>query len=243
MKKLCAFLACLFLLVAFAVTAHAAPDRLVDEVDLLTAQQEASLERALAAVSAEYEMDVVIVTTDSLGGKSAQAYADDYYDQNGYADDGVLLLVSMRYRDWSVSTSGKCERAFGDSALDAIEEEVIPCLSSGDYDEAFSCFAELCGSTMQAYEAGPSGVVLLICVAVGVIVAFIATGAMKGQLNSVRAQADARNYVTPGSLQLTKHLDLFLYRNVSRRARPQNNSSGSHRSSSGRSHGGRSGKF
>ena len=243
MKKLCFFLACLFLLVAFTVTVHAAPDRLIDEADLLTVQQEASLEHALDAVSKEYEMDVVIVTTDSLGGKSAQDYADDYYDQNGYADDGVLLLVSMGHRDWSVSTSGKCIRAFNDSALDTIEADVIPCLSRGDYDEAFSRFAQLCSSTMDAYEAGPSEVSLVICIAVGIIVAFVATGSMKGQLKSVRAQADARNYVTPGSLQLTKHLDLFLYRNVSRRARPQNNSSGSHSSSSGRSHGGRSGKF
>ena len=187
-------------------------------------------------------MEVAIHTTYDFGGLIAEAYADDYYDNGGYGEDGVLLLVSMGYRDWSVSTSGKCIRAFGDSELDAIEEDVIPCLSRGDYNEAFSQFAHLCGSTMQTYEAGPSGIVLLICVAIGVIVAFIVTGVMKGKLKSVRAQADARSYVTPGSLQLTKHLDLFLYRNVSRRVKPQN-SSGSHRSSSGRSHGGRSGKF
>lgn len=242
MKKFSCLLACLFLILAFSAAVKAAPDRLDDSAELLTFQQEASIEQQLNKVSQEYGIDVVIVTTDSLGGKSAQAYADDYYDNGGYGEDGVLLLVSMRYRDWSVSTSGKCERAFEDSALDAVEEEVIPYLSSGDYDEAFSRFAQLCGSTMEAYNAGPSGIAIVICIAVGVIVAFIATGVMKGKLKSVRAQADARSYVTPGSLQLTKHLDLFLYRNVTRRARPQN-SSGSHRSSSGRSHGGRSGKF
>lgn len=242
MKKVFCLLACLFLILALAGTVSAAPDRMDDSAELLTFAQEASIEQQLNEVSQEYGVDVVIVTMDSLGGKSAQAYADDYYDNGGYGEDGVLLLVSMGYRDWSVSTSGKCIRAFGDSELDAIEEDVIPCLSRGDYDEAFSRFAQLCGSTMKAYEAGPSGVAIVICIAVGVIVAFIATGAMKGQLKSVRAQADARSYITPGSLQLTKHLDLFLYRNISRRAKPQN-SSGSHRSSSGRSHGGRSGKF
>lgn len=242
MKKVSCLLACLFLILAFAATVNAAPDRMDDSAELLTFAQEASIEQQLNAVSQEYGVDVVIVTTDSLGGKSAQAYADDYYDNGGYGEDGVLLLVSMGHRDWGFSSHGKCEHAFNDAALDTIEEEVIPCLSRGDYDEAFSRFAQLCGSTMKAYEAGPSGVAIVICIAVGVIVAFIATGAMKGQLNSVRAQADARSYVTPGSLQLTKHLDLFLYRNVSRRAKPQN-SSGSHRSSSGRSHGGRSGKF
>lgn len=243
MKKIIFLLSSFLLVVGFALTVKASTDRIVDNAGLLTFQQEAALEQQLEEVSNAHSIDVVIVTTRSLEGKTAQAYADDYYEQNGYKEDGVLLLVSMGYRDWSVSTSGTCIRAFGDSALDAIEEEVITCLSRGDYGEAFSRFIELCGSTMKAYEAGPSGIAIVICIAVGVIVAFIATGVMKGQLKTVRAQADARSYVSPGSLQLTKHLDLFLYRNVSRRPRPQSNSSGSHQSSSGRSHGGRSGKF
>lgn len=242
MKKLCSFLACLFLILAFAATVNATPDRLDDSAELLTFQQEASIERQLNEVSQEYDIEVVIVTTRSLGGKTAQAYADDYYEQNGYKEDGILLLVSMGYWDLSVSTSGKCIRIFGDSALDAIEENVIPCLSRGDYGEAFSRFAALCGSTMKAYEAGPSVMAVLVCIAIGAAVAFIVTGIMKGKLKSVRSQRDAGSYVDPASFHLTNRLDLFLYRNISRRPKPQQ-SSGSHRSASGRSHGGRSGKF
>ena len=242
MKKNIYLITCLLLVVGLALTVHASPAPLVDDADLLTARQEVSLTQLLAEVSEKHCIDVVIVTTDSLGSKSAQAYADDYYEQNGYKEDGILLLVSMAYRDWSISTSGNCILIFDDSELDTIEEEVIPCLSSGDYEEAFSLFAQLCDSAMVSYEAGPSFLAVLICIAIGVAVAFIVTGVMKGKLKSVRAQRDAGSYVEPGSFQLTNRLDLFLYRNVSRRPRPQD-SSGSHRSSSGRSHGGRSGKF
>lgn len=242
MKKIICLFSCLLLVVGFALAVNASPARFVDNAELLTFQQEAYLEQQLGEVSNAHGIDVVIVTTRSLEGKTAQAYADDYYEQNGYSEDGILLLVSMGYRDWSISTSGKCERAFGDSALDVIKEDIIPYLSRGDYDEAFSRFIELCGSTMKTYEAGPSLIAVLICIIIGVIVAFIVTGIMKGKLKSVRSQRDAGSYVDPGSFHLTNRLDLFLYRNISRRPKPQQ-SSGSHRSASGRSHGGRSGKF
>lgn len=66
---------------------------------------------------------------------------------------------------------------------------------------------------------------------------------LKGQLKSVRMQNAATSYVRPNSMQLTQERDLFLYRNVTRTARPKNNS-GSGGSSGGGSHsstGGRSG--
>jgi uncharacterized protein len=80
---------------------------------------------------------------------------------------------------------------------------------------------------------------------VGLLFAFIITGIMKGKLKSVRYQPAATSYVRKDSLNIAVSKDLFLYRKVDRRAIPKNNSSGSstHRSSSGRTHGGSSGKF
>ena len=45
-----------------------------------------------------------------------------------------------------------------------------------------------------------------------------------------------------GSLQVTESRDIFLYRNVIRTAKPKETST-THTSSSGRTHGGSSGKF
>ena len=63
---------------------------------------------------------------------------------------------------------------------------------------------------------------ILICIIIGIVVAFIVTGIMKAQLKSVRRQRSAANYVVDGSFGLTNRMDIFLYRNVVRRERPKN---------------------
>ena len=59
------------------------------------------------------------------------------------------------------------------------------------------------------------------CLVAGIIVAFIVTLIMKGQLKSVRQQNTASNYVVDGSFRLTGRSDTFLYRNVVRTERPK----------------------
>ena len=63
---------------------------------------------------------------------------------------------------------------------------------------------------------------ILGCIVIGIVVAFIVTLIMKGQLKSVRQQKTASNYVVDGSFRLTGRSDVFLYRNVTRRERPKN---------------------
>ena len=63
---------------------------------------------------------------------------------------------------------------------------------------------------------------ILGCIVIGIVVAFIVTLIMKGQLQSVRQQRTASNYVVPGSFRLIERSDVFLYRNVTRRERPKN---------------------
>ena len=93
--------------------------RLTDDADLLTSSEEKQLLAKLDEISERQEMDVVVVTTDSLEGKTAEAYADDFFDYNGFGygpmGSGVLLLVSMEDRDWAISTSGDGIEAFTDA--------------------------------------------------------------------------------------------------------------------------------
>lgn len=46
---------------------------------------------------------MIIVTVDSLNGKTVEEYADDYYDDNGYGygenNSGILFLVAMDDRE------------------------------------------------------------------------------------------------------------------------------------------------
>ena len=121
--------------------------RLVDRADLLTDQEEADLLARLDEISQRRQCDVAVVTVETLEGKTARAYADDFYDANGYGmgsgDDGILLLVCMGSRDWWITTYGLGTDAMTDAALDYVSQSFLPDLSSGNYSGAFTTFATL----------------------------------------------------------------------------------------------------
>lgn len=240
--------------------------RLVDGGDLLSESEEVELSGILDEISGRQQVDIVVVTTDSLAGASAMEYADDFYDDNGYGfgaeRDGVLLLVSIAEREWYVSTSGYGITAFTDAGLEYMSEAFLPDLSDGKYAEAFAVFAGQCDEYITQAKSGepydidnipkkPFAVwtSLFIAVAVGLTVSFIATEVMRHGLNSVCGQFSADAYVKRDGLQLTRSREMFLYRNIARSEIPRKSSTGSmggsstHRSSSGGMHGGRGGRF
>ena len=240
----------------FSATALAAPAYLVDDAGLLSGTEAAEVEAVLTQVTNRYGVDVVVVTVDSTDGKSAMAFADDYYDYNGYSGDGILLLVSMEDRDWWISTAGYGITAFTDAGIEYISDGFVPYLSEGEYAQAFLEFANLCDGFLAQAETGdpydyhnlpeePFDPLwsLFLAAIFGLIVAAIAIAYMKAQLKSVRQQVKADEYVSAGSLQLTHSRDLYLYSQISRREKPKDGGSSTHRSSSGRSHGGGGGKF
>ncbi len=258
MKKVLLFLMALTLCFTLSVTALGWSDTplLVDDAQLLSPGEQADLLATLEEISNRQQMDIVVVTTDSTNGDSPMVYADDFYDYNGYAPDGVLLLISMEDSDWYVSTTGYGISAVTDAGLDFMSDRFVPHLSSGDFYKAFTTYATLCdefitqAQTGDPYDVGnlPKGdfpLLLLLCLSliIGLVVALIATGVMKNKLKSVRFQPTATQYVKQGSMNITHATDLFLFSRVTRTAKPQNNGSSTHRSSSGRSHGGGGGKF
>ena len=259
MKKCLIFLLVACLLPIFALTSfasHTVSHRLADLAGLINASEAQELAEKLDRISAKRDMDVVVVTTDTLDGKSPMAYADDYYDYNGYQKDGILLLVSMEDNDWWISTSGFGITAFTDAGIAYISDRFVPYLSDGEYAKAIDVYADLCDEFIAKARAGepydswnlpkdPFNFVMngLVAVGIGLVVAFIAMTGMKSKLNSVRAKAGASAYVKDDSLQITEAGDMYLYSTVSRVRRETSQGSSTHRSSSGRSHGGGGGKF
>jgi len=198
-------------------------------------------------------MDVVVVTVDSLDGKTAQAYADDYFDNNGYGlgtdNSGTLLLVAMQEREWAVSTCGIAIRAVKGHEIDDIMDNILPDLSSGDYYEVFSSFLVQIEAEYTQYASGEDtdGFTfgnVIIALIIGAVVACIALLIMRSSMNTAKQQHGARNYICDGTYDLFRCHDIYLYSRTSKVKKPENSSGGgSHRSSSGRSHGGRSGRF
>lgn len=231
--------------------------RMEDYADLLDSRAESYVRNFLDELSEELEFDIVVVTTNSTGGKSSQAYADDFYDYNGYgwgdSYDGVLLLINMEYREWHISTTGYGMQAVTNSEIDYIGDEIVEYLSWGEYEDAFYAFANLIEDEVK--HARDSEVIdfgeiigrIMIAVAVGMVLAFIPVLIMKKQMNNVRTKEEASDYMKRNQVRMTQQKDLFLYSNISRRLKPQDNSSrsggGGHVGSSGRSHGGGGGRF
>lgn len=252
-----------------AVTVNAAGDmiRVADWAELLSDDEETELSNQLDEISERQKFDIVIVTVDSLEGADVTAYADDFFDYNGYGfgenKDGILFLISMEERDWCISTSGYGITAFTDAGQEYLSEKFLPYLGDGEYAEAFQIFAAWCDEYITQARAGtpydvdnvptepfsPLGA-LIIAVVIGLIVALIVTGIMKLGLRSVFSEPKADSYMKKDSLRLTKNYDLFLYRSVTRTEKPKESSTSSssggsttHTSSSGNTHGGSKGKF
>lgn len=245
MKKLFALLVSVFLCSCLVLSASAQAPLVVDNANLLTSSEEAILDASLEETGEELGIDVVVLTVDSLGGKTARAYADDYYDYNGYSYSGILLLVSMSEREWYITTSGSAMSMVSDAEVNTIGNRVATKLGQGNYLDAFLLFSESVSTfaTGGSVSSSRDPIGWLICIGIGIAVGLIVVLIMKGQLKSVRSQNTASGYQVSGSFGLTQSHELFLFRNVSRTRRAESSGGGSHRGSSGRSHGGGGGRF
>ena len=267
MKKLISFLLLTVLLALSVPFAGAASSpRLDDGADLLSAEEERNLLVLLDSLSEERGVDYVVVTVDSMGGKSEMEYADDYYDTHGYRADGILLLIDMETRAYYESTAGDLIGYFS-SYYEYLEEDFVDQLSYGDYYGAFRSFARSADDRVvrareeEAYDRLPASEkisyrlrsipapVFLFSGILGLIISAVMTSKEKSKLTSVSMQKNAAQYVRNGSMDLTVSRDTFMYSHVSRvlietqSSGGRSGGGGAHFSSGGVSHGGHGGHF
>lgn len=259
-KTLFAGFICMLLIIPFSLNVSAelldkSLPRVVDDADILTESEENSLENKIKAITDKYDFDVVLVTADTLSGKTPMEYADDYYDYNGYGAnkdrDGVLLLVSMEDRDWWISTTGYGIKVFTDEGIQKAGREFVSYLSKAEYSKGFESFLNITEDYIKK-EKNQTKKNILIGISgsfiVALIAALITVFIFKSQLKSVKSKTNAASYEVAGSMNLTRSNDVFLYKNVSKTRKAESSSGGgggssTHVSSSGTSHGGGGGKF
>lgn len=236
---------------------------LVDDAGLLSDSEYSTLLEKLESISESRECEVAVITVNSTEGYTAEEYADDIYDYYGFGygenDDGMLLLLDMGNRKWHITTYGFGAEALNDSAISSIGDKIVPYLSDGDYYDAFTEFADQCDWYIgYARDGGSdyeySGTVIFPpqfifgSIIAGFVIALIATGTMRSKLKTIRSKSGAADYTVKDSLKVTRSSDIFLYRNVTKTAKPDDDDrsgggSSMHTSSSGRSHGGGGGSF
>ena len=219
--------------------------RLYDGADLLSDEEEAALLEQLNTRSEELQFDIVVVTAKSIGARSPQVFAEDYYDYNGFgygdSHDGCLLLISMADRDWWSSAFG-----YGVTALDYIyfidylgTDHFYSALKDGDYNDCFNRYVELVGDfVVEARENKPFSpshryndaknkiIGVIISLIIGLIIGAIVTfSKRKSYVAEVHKQAGAGDYLVNGSLQITQRDDRFVNTYVDRTRRVQESSS------------------
>ena len=248
----------------FSVSSAAGKKSVIDDAGLIKASDEKELDKKIKNIQKD-KFDVVILTVKSLDGKSAQDYADDYYDNNDYGLDneksGVLFLVSKGDRKYHISTKGAGIKAFTDYGIGRIKEEIKPYLSDGDYFNACDEFLNITKDFVKAYKDGTpydtdnpyneeiDYVILeVIALVIAFVIALISVGIMRLRMNTAKPKGTAMAYIKKGSFKLTSEKDIFMYSTVTKTAKPKDNDnsaggSTTHVSSSGSEHGGGGGSF
>jgi len=262
--KLFVILFALLLVLAPISSVFASPSRVVDNADILSENERILVLAELDNISEKYNCDVVIVTVNSTNGKTLEAFADDYFDYNGYGlgdqKSGILMLIDMDSRTIWFSTQGYAIYAFTDYGIYLLEDTVIDSLIEGYYQGCMK-FAEEAerylnlaknGSPIdiapepepQQQEYTPNAFVSL---GLGGIISLISSLVAKGKNKSVSKKTTAKDYKRAGSFHVTEANQWFLYSNVSRTRIERHEDHGgghssggssTHISSSGHTHGG-----
>ena len=259
MKRIFSCLVLLLITTSFVVTAYAdfQNPAIVDDAGYLMKSELASLSKELDEVREKYGFEVAIYTESDMTSSTAEASADDIYDYQGYGagenDDGIMLYICSDTREYHFTTHGKGLKYFNLNGLKYLESKVVPHLSENDYYEAFEEYIETTDELLQMAKDGKPynekqysmkylfGVII-VCLIAPILIAF---WMMKRKLKKMKTAVEndyASNYIKPGSMNLTTSRDLFLYSRITKTEKPKSNS-GTHTSSSGRTHGGRGGSF
>ena len=153
-------------------------------------------------------------------------------------DNGYIVVFNTGKgdgnRNLAISTHGKGVELLTDMEIDLIIEMMINPIKNGDFAGAFDNFVVECEG---AFDESVPFFWIPVSILAGFGLAYLIVKIQASKLKTVRAQVDAADYV--GNIMLTGQYDNFMYKNVRSTPKAQDTSGGStHRSSSGRSHGG-----
>ncbi|MDO4632780.1 MAG: TPM domain-containing protein [Eubacteriales bacterium] len=264
---------CLVLCLSFFTMAVSASDSQVyDLAGLFSSEEADQLAQTVQALQNKHKMNFAVLTTEDAEGKSAEAYADDFYDEHIYPEGlkkgGVLLLIDMDNREYYVSTAGDMIYYLTDAYIEDVLNQGESSMRRGAYADAVrSMLARidqivdkgLDGSRYQVdrdtgkvtryrsitrFEA-------LLALGASLLIALLACLGVKSSYSNIH---DYRYDVSKNAdMHLHRNNDLLINHYETRRRIHRNSSSGgghghggrstTHHSSGGHSHGGGGRRF
>lgn len=252
MKKLISFLLAAALMLLLGLTAYAAePDSfVVDTAGILTQQELSNLNEEAAFYSDAHDFGIYILVVEDYidlpwsGGIEAvtkRLYQDLDYGI-GSSRSGILLLLSMKERNYALHVYGDVYEAFTDHGHDYLTKEFLNDLADDSWYDGFSDYITTSAYMLEQAENGePVGenpphartFGIIACVLLGFLTALIVTSVLKAQLTSVSQKAEAGDFKAGEGLQLSVRTDRYTHTTRTRVYDPPKESND--RSSSGSS--------
>ena len=140
------FLCILWALLLLPLLALAETQPVVDDASLFTASEIQQMTAIIHRIQETYQMDAVVVTSKQVkedywgDGDVSQAFADDYFDYNGYGlgtdEAGLLYLIDMTNRVPVISTKGVMIDYITDHRLEEMFDNSASYLRQGRYGQA-----------------------------------------------------------------------------------------------------------
>jgi uncharacterized protein len=130
---------------------YGAQGRVFDQAGIFTDSEIIQLERGVNDFTQTTKQDAVIVTAWAQTGKTAEEYADDFYDENdfgtGKTKSGVLLLYYMdgpgsQEGTYWISTCGNMIQIMTDAKLDRVKKHLSAYLKKRDFAGGAEAFLE-----------------------------------------------------------------------------------------------------
>lgn len=229
MKRILSLLTVLLLLAALCLPAAAAEDPLpyvCDTVPLLTDAEWESLESQASRLTTMYQCGVYFITVGDYtdyGDGSIYDVAKAIYQVNdlgwGEEKSGVLLLLSMAERDYTLIAYGYGNTAFTDYGKDYLSEQFLD--DFGDDDWAGGCedYLVTCGEMLRMARNGEpmdfgsqvrTWHLVLISLAIGFVLAFALCSSWRRACRKKTATArEAAGYLA-GDMTFTQRSDRYV---------------------------------
>ncbi len=135
-----------------------------DQADVLSADEEATVEARLKDLTANSNTDLFVVLVDEFTKPSdGPAWADTVAEKNGIGTEQYLLAIAVEGRSYYISAAPDGPVSF--SQLDSIEDKMVPLAADGDWVGAITLAAD------EIQGDGGAGALRVTLIVVGVVAA------------------------------------------------------------------------
>lgn len=206
-----------------------------DAADILSDSEDAALESQAQLIEDQYDFGVYIVTVDDYRDFSDTSVFDaamtiyrDYSLGVGEGKDGLLLLLSMDDRDYSLVTYGDTGNyAFNDEGRELMTDFFLDDFGDDNWSAGFEDFLTWTAAYLDAAAAGEPysddnipmskedalftlALYIAAIILIPLVVMFIAVRGRDAKMKTVAAATEASHYVS-SPLNLTRSNDMFTH--------------------------------